>query len=260
MSPDCLTMSQPNRWLSVAERPQRRWYNDSVRLKVLHPWRVAPAEARAIQDRLASEVSFFSSLPEQVRYVAGVDISGTDSQALATGAVVGLTFPELEVAEVRVVRQEPGMPYVPGFLSFREVPVLVGALEALDHSPDLILVDGQGFAHPRRFGLACHLGLLTETPTIGCAKSVLCGKHDPLAPERGFTAPLIDRDEVVGMALRTRDGVSPVYVSVGHGMDLGSAAEWALACGGGLRIPESTRLAHQATAGRLVAPGVRRPV
>ncbi|MCZ6536016.1 MAG: deoxyribonuclease V [Chloroflexi bacterium] len=222
-----------------------------MKLKDLHPWNVTPEKAKSIQQQLAPQVSFTNSVPTEARWVAGVDISGANSDGLATGAVVVLDLPALEVQEVKIAQAVPGMPYIPGLLSFREVPVLAQALESLTIVPDIIMVDGQGVAHPRRFGIACHLGLLTDIPTIGCGKSILRGKHGPLETEQGSRAPLVDRDEVVGMALRTRSGVSPVYVSVGHKIDLESAVRWVLSCCGGLRIPEPTRLAHQAAAGRL---------
>lgn len=222
-----------------------------MRLKRLHPWQVTPEEAIAIQRRLASRVSFASRAPPEVRHVAGVDISPPNDQGAATGAVVVLQFPSLEVLEVSVSQAAPGMPYVPGLLSFREVPVLAGAFEALTLTPDVIMVDGQGIAHPRRFGIACHLGLLADVPTVGCAKSILRGKHGPLDPEQGSWVPLVDRGETVGVALRTRFAVSPIYVSVGHKADLELAVGWVLACCRGRRIPEPTRLAHEAAAGRL---------
>ena len=222
-----------------------------MRLRELHPWRVSTAQGKAIQERLAPEVSFVNAVDAQVRCVAGLDISGADQQGKSLGAAVVLSYPGLTPQEVKTAKVDPGMPYVPGLLSFREVPVLAAALEALTVTPDLVLVDGQGYAHPRRFGLACHLGLSMELPTIGCAKSVLVGSHGPLGRERGSTAPLMDGGEVVGMAVRTRTGVSPVYVSVGHKIDLQTAVDWVLAFGGGYRVPEPTRLAHQAASGRL---------
>ena len=215
-------------------------------------------EAKAIQRRLAPMVSRANAIPETVRYVAGVDISPPDDGGIVRAAVVVLGYPGLEVEEVRLAEGKPGLPYIPGLLSFRETPVAIGALEALELTPDIIIADGQGLAHPRSFGLACHLGLLTDAPTIGCAKSILRGRDGPLGREAGSRAPLVDKEEVVGLALRTRTGVNPVYVSVGHKVDLTSAAEWVLACCNGKRLPETTRLAHQAAAGRL-EQGRRQP-
>ena len=137
-------------------------------------------------------------------------------------------------------------------------PLVLGALERLSITPDFLLADGQRLAHPRRFGLACHLGLLSDLPTIGCAKSILLGRHGPLSREQGSWAPLEDKGEVVGAALRTRQGVSPIYVSIGYKVDLPSALRWTLACCAGYRMPEPTRLAHQAAAGRLQESEVER--
>lgn len=189
--------------------------------------------------------------------MAGLDLSPEDrATGQVTGAAVVLTFPDLELAEVKVARARPLMPYIPGLLAFREAPVLALALERLTLTPDLLIVDGHGLAHPRRFGIACHIGLLTDRPTVGCAKSILRGSHEPLPPEQGAWVPLVDRGEVIGAAVRTRPGVSPVYVSVGHRVDLATAVHWVLACCRGYRLPEPTRLAHQAAAGRL---GEREP-
>jgi deoxyribonuclease V len=225
-----------------------------VKLKQLHPRSVTLEEAEAIQRRLASQVSLANRLPEQVRCVAGVDISGADNEGMVLGAVVALEYPSMEVMEVQVARAEPGMAYVPGFLSFREAPVLAKALEALESEPDLVMVDGQGYAHPRRLGIASHLGLMLDLPTIGCAKSVLCGRYGELDTEAGATSPLVHRGEVVGAALRTRTGVSPIIVSAGHRIDLETSTQWVMASCRGYRIPEPTRLAHKAASGNLKVP------
>jgi deoxyribonuclease V len=154
-----------------------------------------------------------------------------------------------------VARAQVRFPYVPGLLSFREIPVLLPCFERLRTPPDLVIVDGQGIAHPRRLGLAAHLGLLLDLPSIGCAKSRLTGHPaGELAPERGARVPLVDRGETVGYALRTRAGTSPVFVSTGHRIGLDEAAAWVLACATRFRLPEPTRLAHQAAAGRQIAP------
>ncbi len=222
-----------------------------MNIRRLHSWEVSLEEARDIQTRLASQVSLANAIPEQPHYVAGTDISPPDSSGVAWGAAVVMSLPDLQVIEVKRTQGKPGFPYIPGFLSFREAPLVLGALERLVTTPDFILADGQGLAHPRRFGLACHLGIFADTPTIGCAKSILRGRHGPLSGERGAWATLEDKGDVVGAALRTRGNVTPIYVSVGHKVDLPSALRWVLACGGGYRMPEPTRLAHQAAAGRL---------
>jgi len=169
---------------------------------------------------------------------------------MARAAVVLLGFPELDSLEVHTAESEIRFPYVPGLLSFREAPVILDACEGLTRVPDLIVVDGQGLAHPRRVGLASHLGLLWGRPTIGCAKSRLCGEHGPLGLERGSRAALTDGGQTIGMVLRTRTGVKPLFVSTGHLISLEAAVKWVLACGRGYRLPEPTRLAHQAAGGR----------
>ncbi len=216
-----------------------------------HRWDLAIPEAIEIQRDLASQV-VCSGDPGEVRTVAGVDISvmAKGSRAPARGAVVVLRYPELEVLEQAVVEAEVTFPYVPGLLSFREIPVLLEPLSRVSR-PDLLLVDGQGFAHPRRFGLACHLGLLLDVPTIGCAKSRLVGEHADLEPAASSQTELRDGGQVIGAVLRTRDAVKPIYVSVGHRIGLAPATEWVLRCCRGLRLPEPTRLAHQAAGGHL---------
>ncbi len=186
---------------------------------------------------------------DAVNTVAGVDVhvparAGAASGAIATAAVVVLSYPGLELVETAVASLPVGFPYVPGLLSFRELPVVVEAFRLLDTRPDLVLCDGQGYAHPRRFGLACHLGLLTGVPSIGVAKTLLVGMHEPLGAERGSWVALTDGDETVGAAVRTRCGVKPVYVSVGHDVDLETAVAWTLRCTSRYRLPETTRLAH----------------
>jgi len=190
-------------------------------------------------------------VPPVVRYVAGADLSPPDAEGVVQCGVVVLDYPSLAVAEVKTARGVPAFPYIPGLLSFREAPLVLEALQHLDHAPDLLLCDGQGLAHPRRFGLGCHLGVLTGLPAIGCAKSLLLGKHGEVASEKGAWQPLLDKGQVVGAALRTRANVQPMYISIGHRVDLAIAVQWALACCGRYRIPEPTRLAHFAATGRL---------
>jgi deoxyribonuclease V len=211
----------------------------------LHPWDVSTAEAVEIQRKLAPRV-VREGIPTDVRRIAGVDISVRRGSADGRGAVVVLRYPEMEVEEQVVVEARVAFPYVPGLLSFREIPVLLEAFRQVKEKPDLVLVDGQGLAHPRRFGIACHLGLLLDLPAVGCAKSRLCGEHRPPAMEAGSSVPLTDGDEVIGAVLRTRNGVSPVYVSIGHRIALDEAVAWVLRCCRGYRIPEPTRLAHMA--------------
>ena len=218
--------------------------------QVLHGWQISAGEARQVQADLASRVSKETAAAAPA-LVAGVDISVARNGA-ARAAVVVVTFPHMAPVETRITEGRPGFPYVPGLLSFREAPLILEACEALALSPDLILVDGQGIAHPRRFGLASHLGLLLDTPTIGCAKSRLVGEHETPGEETGSYAELTDDGQVVGAALRTRTGTRPVYVSIGHRIDLATAIARVLECCRGYRLPEPTRLAHLAAGGHLV--------
>ena len=216
----------------------------------LHDWQVTTTEAKEIQQSLAYEVSRENEV-RSPRLIAGVDISPPDKQGIATGSAVVLSYPELCLVEVRLVRQEIKFPYVPGLLSFREAPLTLAACQKLISSPDIFLIDGQGTAHPRRFGLACHLGLFLNSPTIGCAKSLLVGKHQAVDEIQGSFAELKDRDEIIGVVLRTKANVKPIYVSIGHKVDLDAARYWVMQCCSKYRMPEPTRLAHLAASGRL---------
>jgi len=184
-----------------------------------------------------------------VRRVAGIDVGFEQDGATSRAAFAVLEFPELRLVESAVARLPTGFPYVPGLLSFREIPAVLEALGRLSERPDLLLCDGQGYAHPRRFGLACHLGVLTGLPSIGVAKSRLIGTHGALPEEKGAWVPLLDGDEAVGAVLRTRDGVAPLYVSIGHRVSLPTAIRWVLACTTRYRLPETTRQAHRLASG-----------
>ncbi len=221
-----------------------------MKVKRLHSWQVSTAQALEIQQRLAAQVSKRSEVTTP-RFIAGVDISVGKGEGMATGAVVVLEYPQLRVVETRVVQGKLDFPYIPGLLSFRESPLTLAACQKLTITPDLILVDGQGIAHPRRLGLASHLGLLLNMPTIGCAKSILCGNHEALGDEPGSYAKMVDRGEIIGAALRTKLGVKPVYVSIGHKVDLNTTISWVMNCCRGYRLPEPTRLAHLAAGGNL---------
>ena len=239
---------------SLRGRRDRRniGYNGALDMKVrqLHRWDIGIQEAKEVQQGLASRVSTVDSLASP-RHVAGIDISGADEKGVAKGAAVLVSFPGLNVLEVSVVEDEVSFPYVPGLLSFRESPLVLKALEGLSIEPDLIMVDGQGMAHPRRFGIACHVGLLLDLPTIGCAKSRLFGIHADPGNEVGDFSELYNGDDVIGIALRTKAKTNPIYVSVGHRVSLDSARRWILECGGGYRVPEPTRYAHLAAGGKL---------
>jgi deoxyribonuclease V len=220
----------------------------------LHSWNPTYQEAIQIQLDLAPKVLTSNDLGE-VKLVAGIDVSFNADKTARSGIVV-LTYPELKVVEVTQIEGIASFPYIPGLLSFRELPMALRAFEKLRLSPDLILVDGQGIAHPRRLGLACHLGLLLDIPTIGCAKSLLCGNHDEVASEAGSFQSILFDNSIVGAALRTRVKIKPVYVSPGHKIDLLSSIEWILKCCRGYRLPEPCRLAHLASKGNLKQLGL----
>jgi len=226
-------------------------YNRTMRVHHLHRWDLTTAHAVEMQLALASRVSRTDEVTSP-RFIAGVDISVDRVRGVARGAVVVLSYPDLKIVETRVVEGKVDFPYVPGLLTFREAPLTLAAFERLDIAPDLILFDGQGIAHPRRLGLASHLGLFLDTPAIGCAKSRLCGSHQIPDLEPGSYAELRDGDEIIGAVLRTKLGVKPVYVSIGHKISLESALYWVTQCCRGYRLPEPTRLAHLAAGGKLV--------
>ncbi len=214
----------------------------------LHPWPGTVAEARGIQETLAPEVVREDRLGT-IERVAGVDVGFEDKGRTTRAAVAVLDFPQLDPVDQAIHRCPTRFPYVPGYLSFREVPAVLDALEGLTVQPDLILCDGQGLAHPRRFGLACHLGVLTDIPTIGVAKSRLIGDHGPLPAEKGSWVALLHKGETIGAVLRTRHNVSPVYVSIGHRISLSTAIDYVLHCTPRYRLPETTRRAHKLASG-----------
>ena len=221
-----------------------------MKIEKWHEWQLSIPEALATQRRLAIQVSRSSEniIPH---FIAGVDLAAGKAGEVATAAVVVLDYPELRVVETKVVNGKLDFPYIPGLLSFREAPLTLAACQRLTITPDLILVDGQGIAHPRRLGLASHLGLWLNTPTIGCAKSLLCGQHEVPGEESGSYTEVIDRGETIGAALRTKPGVKPIYLSIGHKIDLETAIYWVMNCCRGYRLPEPTRLAHLAAGGNL---------
>ena len=229
-----------------------------MKAKQQHSWQVTTAEAQQIQLSLARQVSRRNELGE-VRFVAGVDVSAERRGGRAKGAVVVLEYPKLEPVDASVIEQPITFPYIPGLLSFRETPLAIAAFERLHIDPDLVIVDGQGIAHPRRLGIASHIGLLLDVPAIGCAKSRLCGFHKAPGIEKGSYTDLIDNGEVIGAVLRSKTGVAPLYVSVGHKVDLETAVEWIFRCCRDYRLPEPTRLAHLAAAGTPIPSGPKPP-
>ncbi|MDQ2694001.1 MAG: deoxyribonuclease V [Pseudomonadota bacterium] len=213
-----------------------------------HPWDLTPRQAIAVQQRLRRHVVVEDRLGT-VRRVAGVDVGFEEQGAVTRAAVAVLDYPGLGLVETAVARRPTSFPYVPGLLSFREIPAVLEALARLAAPPDLLLCDGQGIAHPRRLGIATHLGLLTDLPAIGVGKSRLTGRHGPVPEERGGWTPLWDRDEVIGAVLRTRPGVKPLYISPGHRLSLATAVHYVMACTTRYRLPETTRHAHRLASG-----------
>jgi deoxyribonuclease V len=221
----------------------------SMKLAVSHPWDLSTGEAIALQKELAREVLAKTTFdPAQVRTVAGVDVGLKGD--LARAAVVVLDAASLEPVDWAVATAEIPFPYVPGLLTFREGPSVLAAMEKLTTWPDLFVFDGHGQAHPRRIGLASHLGVILDEPSIGCAKSRLTGEYEEPAEEVGAWSPLRDGEEIIGAVLRTRSSVRPVFVSTGHRIDLITAIDIILRCTKGYRLPETTRYAHKVAGGR----------
>jgi deoxyribonuclease V len=216
---------------------------------VPHSWDVTPAEAIAIQNRLRGKVVATDDLPERIEHVAGVDVGFEDGGRVARAAVVVLRYPELTLADHAIARLPTAFPYVPGLLSFRELPAVLEAVRQLGIRPDLFLCDGQGMAHPRRFGIACHLGVLLDAPSIGVGKTRLCGAFQEPPDQRGAWTQLEDGGQVIGAVLRSRERVKPLFVSVGHRVVLETAVEWVLRCLTRYRLPETTRQAHRLASG-----------
>ncbi len=213
----------------------------------LHPWDLSPADAIRLQSELAAQVVTDQPLPlDAIRLVGGVDVSVKDGTSRA--AVVILRYPQLDVIEAATAERPTAFPYIPGLLSFREGAVILDAMRRLSTAPDVFIFDGQGIAHPRRIGIASHIGLFLDVPTVGCAKKRLSGAHTVPPAGKGSWLPLVDRGDTIGVVLRTRTNVKPVYVSVGHRATLDTARELVLRCTTRYRLPEPTRTAHN-TAG-----------
>jgi len=208
-----------------------------------HSWNLSPKEAVALQKKLKEQI-LIQPLERKIHLISGVDLSYEIGGKELWAAFVLMRPEDLQPIAYAGIQDEMRFPYVPGLLSFREIPGLMKAWELLERKPDLILTDGHGIAHPRRMGIACHLGLLTQTPAMGCGKNVLTGKHAPLSPEKGSYESMVDKEEIVGYALRTRDKVKPMYISPGHLISLEESRTWALQTVGKYRMPEPTRQAH----------------
>lgn len=215
-----------------------------MKIPSVYSWPTTPEEATIIQNQLRNQVVKQDRLGD-IAHVAGVDVGFKDNYKITQAAVAMLSFPDLQLIESAIATLPTCFPYIPGFLSFREVPATLKALEKLTITPDLILCDGQGIAHPRRFGIASHLGVLIDVPTIGVAKSILVGKHQELPPEKGNWVELIDRDEIIGAVVRSRTNIKPLYVSIGHLISLPTALNYVFKCLTKYRLPETTRLADK---------------
>jgi len=213
-----------------------------------HPWHLSPAEAIQLQKRLATQV-ICSDQFTQVDFVAGVDVGFESNNQITRAAVAVLSYPELELVEYAIARRPTEFPYIPGLLSFREIPSVLDALNKIKQTPDLLLCDGQGIAHPRRLGIATHLGIICDLPSIGVGKSRLVGRHEAIPENKGGWTALIDHGETIGAVLRTRTGVKPLYVSIGHKICLETAIKYVMACITRYKLPETTRWAHRLASG-----------
>jgi deoxyribonuclease V len=210
----------------------------------MHPWDVSPQEAIRIQKLLQSRVKLADDFGN-IGTVAGVDVGFEKNSSIMRAAIAVLDFKTLEVIETAIAQRATTFPYISGLLSFREVPVVLDAMLKLKTEPDLLLCDGQGIAHPRRFGIAAHLGLLLDRPAVGVAKSRLIGIHDEVPAEKGSFVPLMDKGEQIGVVLRTRTNVKPLYISPGHRISIETASRLVLQCVTKYRLPETTRWAHK---------------
>jgi deoxyribonuclease V len=215
-----------------------------MRKQHIHEWNLEQNEAKALQRELARQIIRVDQLDE-VKHIAGVDMAINEESGMARAAVVLLSYPDLEVVEQHVYEEPLRMPYIPGLLSFREIPCILGAFDLLKQQPELVMVDGQGIAHPRRLGIASHLGLWLDLPTIGCAKSILIGRHEALSEEAGAWVPLKIGNEVIGAVVRTRTRVKPMIISLGHRISLETSLQYVFDCSRGYRLPEPTRLADK---------------
>lgn len=219
-------------------------------LNLIHPhaWDVTPQQAKGIQLELRNYIDLQDRL-DTVSYVAGVDVGFEKNNTITRAAIAVLRFPELELCDQAIARVPTSFPYIPGYLSFREVPAVLKAFEALKQAPDLLLCDGQGIAHPRRLGIAAHLGIITDLPSIGVAKSRLIGTHAEVGEEKGDWVPLMDKGECIGAVLRTRTRVKPLYISAGHRICLETSIQYVMRCLTRYRLPETTRWAHRLASG-----------
>lgn len=220
-----------------------------MRINQPEHWPTTVEEALEVQRQLRSQVVIEDRLGP-IEYVAGVDVGFEEDGAVTRAAVAVLRLSDLQLVDQAIARRPTTFPYITGFLSFREIPAVLDALAQLKTEPGILLCDGQGYAHPRRLGIAVHLGLLTDTPSIGVAKSWLIGRHDALPEERGAWQPLHDKGEVIGAVLRTREHTKPLYISSGHRIHLTTAIDYVMRCTTRYRLPETTRWAHKLASGK----------
>jgi deoxyribonuclease V len=235
--------------VTISEKFSTQTYLN-MKIHQRHSWQLTLDEAIAIQEELQVEVITEDKFKEPVQYVAGVDMGFEANGTISRAAVAVLSFPDLLLVETSLAYRPTTFPYIPGFLSFREIPAVLDALEKITTIPDIILCDGQGIAHPRRFGIACHLGVLVDIPAIGVAKSLLVGKHEILPETKGSWQPLIHKGETIGAVVRSRTGVKPLYISSGHRVSLPTAIDYVLRCTPKYRLPETTRIADKLASNR----------
>ena len=221
-----------------------------MQIKQRHNWNLTTSEAKTIQEELRKEVITEDKFEKPVKYVAGVDMGFEADGTISRAAVAVLSFPDLQLEEQTIAKRPTSFPYIPGFLSFREIPAVLDALEKINITPDIILCDGQGLAHPRRLGIACHLGVILDIPTIGVAKSWLIGDYEEVSQQKGSWKYLIHNNETIGAVLRTRENVKPLYVSSGHRISLPTAIDYVLQCTPKYRLPETTRIADKLASNR----------
>lgn len=215
-----------------------------IHISPLHGWDVTPATAIEIQHELAAKVVRHDVF-DDVHYVAGIDVGFEDDGRVTRAAVCVLDLETLQPVDSALAKRPTRFPYIPGLLSFREIPAILQALEMIREAPQILFCDGQGYAHPRRLGIASHLGILTNLPSIGVGKSRLIGRHQPVPDKRGAWTPLVDNGETVGAVLRTRVHVNPLYISAGHRIGLETAIQYVMRCLTRYKLPEPTRLADR---------------
>ncbi|MEO0825586.1 MAG: deoxyribonuclease V [Cyanobacteria bacterium J06635_15] len=229
-----------------------------MKIPPIQPWPTTAEAAIAKQRQLSTQVITRDQLG-QIQFIAGVDAGFVQDGTVTRAAVAVLNLSDLQLIDHAIAYLPTTFPYIPGLLSFREVPAIMEALQQITTAPDLILCDGQGLAHPRRFGIACHLGVLLDCPTIGVAKSRLIGTHNPVPDAKGHWSPLMDRTETIGAVLRSRDRTNPLYVSIGHRISLSTAIDYVLRCTPKYRLPETTRWADKLASNRQGGPKLSNP-